>query len=186
MEPEAPRYRGGRLLIASPQLGDSNFFRAVVLMLEHSDEGALGVILNRPTDLAAREVLPDALTESLPLDELIYQGGPVSPEAVIMLGEFAGGGDLQAAFGQVGVIDPDADFDTLAESLITVRVFGGYAGWGAGQLEAELEQEAWIDAHPTAADVFTEAAADLWSAVLDRKGGQYALLARMPEDPSMN
>jgi putative transcriptional regulator len=185
-EPDAPRYRAGRLLVATPQLGDASFFRAVVLMLEHTDEGALGVILNRPTELEVREVLPETLTSALPLDGVVYQGGPVSPEAVIMLGEFSDSDGIPIAFGEVGVIDPDADFDDLAQSLLSVRVFGGYAGWGAGQLESELQQEAWIDANPATSDVFADTAGDLWSAVLERKGGQYALLARMPDDPSMN
>ncbi len=173
-------------MVASPQLGDGSFFRAVILMLEHSEEGALGVILNRPTELAAHEVLPDHLTDDLPLEDVVYQGGPVSPEAVIMLGEFSDTEGVQIAFGDVGVIDPDADFGALADELSSVRVFGGYAGWGAGQLESELQEEAWIDAGPSTADVFTDAPEDLWSMVLERKGGQYALLARMPEDPSLN
>ena len=130
--------------------------------------------------------MPDHLLADLPLDRLIHEGGPVSPEAVIMLGEFRETEGVHLTFGEVGVIDPDADLERLGERLRRVRVFGGYAGWSAGQLESELEQEAWIDAEPVTDDVFGEGADALWGSVLERKGGQYALVARMPEDPSLN
>jgi putative transcriptional regulator len=182
---DAPSSFAGRLLVASPQLADPNFFRAVILMLEHNEEGALGLVLNQPTSLAASDVLPEELTQGLPLDDRVYTGGPVSPDAVIMIGEFPDD-DEQAAFGGVGVIDPQADIEALARRVRHVRVFGGYAGWSPGQLEEELAQDAWIEAPPELADVFTERPSELWSTVLERKGGQYALVARMPVDPSLN
>lgn len=186
-EPDAPHNRAGRLLIASPQLGDENFFRAVVLILEHSDEGALGVVLNQPSDATSREVLPEHLLDDLPLDEVIFRGGPVGPDAVIMLAEFHAPDDAaRIAFSRVGVVDPESDPQTLAGRVNAVRVFGGYSGWGAGQLENEIRDEAWIDAAPLDDDVFTDEPHALWSSVLQRKGGQYALLARMPDDPSVN
>jgi putative transcriptional regulator len=182
-----PRFRAGRLLVAAPGLVDPNFHRTVVLMLEHGEEGALGLVLNRPGDLTVGEALPGALAGAVPEGEVIHVGGPVQPEAVILLGAFL---DPAAAatpvVGDVGIIDPrDAD-DTLPSRVRAARAFGGYAGWGAGQLEGEIAEGAWIDAQPVAEDVFTDDPAGLWRRVLDRRGGRFRLIARMPDDPSLN
>ncbi|MGD9694661.1 MAG: YqgE/AlgH family protein [Thermoleophilia bacterium] len=187
MDDGGPENRRGRLLVASPALEDPNFHRAVVLMLEHSAEGALGLVLNDPTPLLARDALPGALAEAMPEDERIHRGGPVQPEAVIVLAEFDDPERAAAiAFGDVGVVDPDAETEGLDGDVRAVRAFGGYAGWSGGQLESEIAQEAWIDAEPEAGDVFTTEAEGLWSRVLDRKGGPWRILARMPEDPTTN
>ena len=183
---DAPANRRGRLLVASPSLVDDNFRRAVVLMLEHSDEGALGLVLNRPTGLVAAEALPARIADLLSPSELVHEGGPVQPEAVIVLADFIDPSDAPTlTFDSVGIVDPERLASTPGE-IRTARAFGGYAGWAAGQLEREIEQDAWIDAHATAGDVFTDAPDGLWSGVLERKGGTYRLLARMPEDPTLN
>ncbi|MEW6581585.1 MAG: YqgE/AlgH family protein [Actinomycetota bacterium] len=177
----------GRLIVASPALTDPNFTRTVVLMLEHSAEGALGVVLNRPTDLLAREALPEDIARALPDDALIHSGGPVQPEAVILLADFTVPEDSAGiAFGSVGIVDPAADPDGLPQRVRAIRAFGGYAGWAAGQLEDEFDQEAWIEADGAVDDVFTAAPDGLWARVLERKGGAFRLVARMPEDPSLN
>ena len=184
---EAPANRKGRLLVASPSLSDPNFRRAVVLLLEHSDEGALGLVLNRPTPLVAREALPGTLAESMPDDERVYQGGPVQPEAVIVLADFTDTTlAASVAFDMVGIVDPDADASRLGEAVRAIRAYGGYAGWGEGQLEQEIAEEAWIDASPASEDVFGDDPDGLWSRVLERKGGAWRLIARMPENPSVN
>ena len=184
---EAPANRKGRLLVASPSLSDPNFRRAVVLLLEHSDEGALGLVLNRPTPLVAREALPGTLAESMPDDERVYQGGPVQPEAVIVLADFADTTlAASVAFDRVGIVDPDADASRLGEAVRAIRAYGGYAGWGEGQLEQEIAEEAWIDASPASEDVFGDDPDGLWSRVLERKGGAWRLIARRPENPSVN
>ena len=184
---EAPANRKGRLLVASPSLSDPNFRRAVVLLLEHSDEGALGLVLNRPTPLVAREALPGSLADSMPADERVYQGGPVQPEAVIVLADFADTTlAASVAFDMVGIVDPDADASRLGEAVRAIRAYGGYAGWGEGQLEQEIAEEAWIDASPASEDVFGDDPDGLWSRVLERKGGAWRLIARMPENPSVN
>ena len=158
-----------------------------MLVVEHSDEGALGIVLNRPGEIAAREALPDPLGTALAEEELLHQGGPVEPGSVIVLADFADPGLAAGiAFGSVGVVDPDGDLDALAEAVRAVRAFSGYAGWAAGQLESEIAQDAWIDAAATPEDVFTSEPGGLWSAVLERKGGSYRLVARMPEDPALN
>jgi putative transcriptional regulator len=184
---DEPLHRKGRLLVASPSLVDPNFRRAVVLMLEHSEEGAVGLVLNRPTPLVARQALPSRMAGALPEEEHVHEGGPVQPDAVIVLAEFVDPGHAATiAFGSVGVVDPEAEPDVLRDQVRAIRAFGGYAGWGVGQLESEIAQEAWIDAPCRAEDVFTDQPAELWSRVLERKGGTYRLVARMPEDPSVN
>lgn len=186
MSTEGPGNRRGRLLIAAPALVDPNFQRAVVLMLEHSPDGALGLILNRPTPLVSREALPTHLAELMPGGERVFEGGPVQPEAVILLGDFEDTGGLTTiAFGSVGIVDPDAGTGPPGP-LRAIRAFGGYAGWAGGQLEREVEEEAWIDAAPEVEDVFTDDHEGLWSRVMDRKGGSWRLIARMPRDPSLN
>jgi len=182
-----PRFRRGRLLVAAPVLQDPNFHRAVVLMLEHSAEGALGLVLNRPTGIVAREAIPPPLGEALEAGEVIHSGGPVQPEAVIVLGDFSDPGEAASiAFGSVGIVDPRGGGEDLADHVRALRAFGGYAGWAGGQLEAEIAEGAWVDVEGRVEDVFTDAPEGLWSHVLDRKGGAYRLVARMPEDPRLN
>jgi len=182
-----PRFRRGRLLVAAPVLTDPNFHRAVVLMLEHSGDGALGLVLNRPTGIVAREAIPPPLGDALAPGELIHSGGPVQPDAVIVLADFTDPADAASiAFGSVGIVDPRGDQGDVADRVRALRAFGGYAGWGGGQLEAEIAEGAWLDAEGRPEDVFTDAAEGLWSRVLERKGGAYRLVARMPEDPSLN
>ena len=176
----------GQLLVAAPSLDDPNFSRTVVLVAEHNDEGAMGVVLNRESELEVAEAAP-ALGDLVDVGEHVRSGGPVQPTAVVIVAEFED--SAQAAtlvLEQVGFVAADTDFDTLASDVGRVRVFAGLAGWGPGQLEAELDREDWIVEPATADDVFAGDADGLWSAVLERKGGQYALVARMPLDPSLN
>ena len=168
----------GKLLIASPSMPDY-FHRTVILMVEHSEEGAFGLVLNRPSETTVGEASPE-LAELIGNEHLLHVGGPVQPNAVTAIGEHPDPADAtKLIVGPVGMVDLDDP-----PELSRLRVFAGYAGWGAGQLDGELEQEAWIieDAHPD--DPF--GGGDLWADVLARKGGEYALLARMPPDPSVN
>jgi putative transcriptional regulator len=175
----------GKLLIASPALLDPNFVRTVVLITEHSEEAAMGLVLNRPTSIAVRDAVP-ILAELVDAEEPVYEGGPVQPEAVVALAEFDDPNDSAAiAFGRIGFLRADEDPGTIRTVEQHVRVFCGYAGWGAGQLEDELEQEAWIVAPALAADLFP-GSPDLWRASLRRLGGRHAMLALMPDDPSSN
>jgi putative transcriptional regulator len=168
----------GKLLIASPSMPDY-FNRTVILMIEHSEEGAFGLVLNRPSGTTVGEASPE-LAELIGDEHVLHIGGPVQPNAVTAIGEHPEPADaMKLVVGTVGMVDLDSP-----PELSRMRVFAGYAGWGAGQLEGELEQEAWIveDAHPD--DPFGDE--NLWAGVLARKGGEYALLARMPPDPSVN
>ena len=176
----------GRLLLASTTLQDPNFLRTVVLIGMHDEQGALGLVLNRPSAVTVGEAVP-ALEQMMGPGEPVYVGGPVQPGAIVMLAEFvdpASAGIL--VLGRIGLPAPDAPLESLEETTARRRVFAGYAGWGEGQLEAELAQGDWIAHDPKPEDVFSEAAGELWSEVLTRKGGRYALIARMPLDPSVN
>ena len=175
----------GQLLIASPALLDPNFRRTVVLVTEHTDEGAAGLVLNRPSPAEVAELVPQL--EPLVEDgEQVWLGGPVQQDAVLVLGEFVDPDDAAVPlFGSLGFPSLDEP-DDVVPATTRRRVFAGYAGWGAGQLEDELAREDWIVEPALPDDAFTEAPDLLWSDVLRRKGGVYELVARIPEDPSVN
>lgn len=173
----------GRLLVASTSLVDPNFANAVVLVLAHGDEGALGVVLNRPTEVAVADTLEgwDQLASDPPV---IFQGGPVALDSVIGVGRvLAGERDpgIQEVTGRIGVVDLDRD--AASSNLEAVRLFAGHAGWGPGQIEDEIDEGSWfvVDAEPD--DVTTADPGELWRGVLVRQGGVFATF---PEDPSLN
>lgn len=185
----------GRLLVATPRLDDPNFRRSVVLLVEHDPgEGTLGVILNRPTEVPVDRVLaPWAELATGP--PVIFQGGPVALDSALALARVPGGdgepmgwralagtGDV----GRLGLVDLDAPPALLAAEVIQLRVFAGYAGWGAGQLTAEIEEGAWYLVAGEAGDVFAADPERLWHAVLRRQPGDLAFVATFPEDPTLN
>ncbi len=176
----------GQLLVAGPGLVDPNFRRTVVLVGEHGEEGAMGVVLNRPSPATVDQAVP-ALAEIVGVDEIVHVGGPVQPDAVVVLGEF---GEPERAgvlvFGTVGFLPGEIGDTDAVGPLSRARVFAGYAGWGPGQLEGELAEAAWIVEHALPEDVFTQEPDGLWSSVLRRKGGPFAVLAAMPLDPASN
>jgi putative transcriptional regulator len=176
----------GQLLLASPALFDPNFRRTVVLVTEHTEEGAAGLVLNRRSDTAVAEAVP-GLSPLVPDEELVYVGGPVQQEAVLCLAEFEDPDDAAIlVIDHVGFVPGDGDFGLIAGGTRRARVFAGYAGWGPGQLEAELEASSWIVETPGHADLFAEPDSDLWGSILRSKGGVYRVVALMPDDPAMN
>jgi putative transcriptional regulator len=175
----------GQLLVAGPSLLDPNFRRTVVLVGEHTDEGALGVVLNRASEATVEDAVPE-LTTLIDDAELVHLGGPVQPSAIVVVADFADPEQAGALIlGSVGFLPAEVDPDTLGE-LRRARVFAGYAGWGPGQLDEELDEGSWIVAPALADDVFTGDPEELWSDVLRRKGGPFEVLALMPPDPSAN
>jgi putative transcriptional regulator len=175
----------GQLLVASPALLDPNFRRAVVLVVAHDEDGALGLVLNRRTEAEVAEALPE-LAELVEPGAVVSLGGPVQNQAVVVLAEWDDPDEAGAmVFDQVGLMGSETESDRVAAATRRVRVFAGYAGWGGGQLEAELEEPSWIVESADVEDVFAEEG-DLWSAVLRRKGGAFKLVATMPENPSLN
>ena len=169
----------GQLLIASPQLTDY-FRRTVVLIIEHTDEGAMGIVLNRPTEAEVVDVVP-SLAELADEDDVVHDGGPVEPDSVLALGDFVDPTESgKQVSGSLGLLDPDRPEPDVRR----LRVFAGYAGWAPGQLDAEMEQDAWIVTPARPEDAF--APDDLWRAVVQRKGGNFVLMATMPIDPRLN
>ena len=174
----------GQLLIAGPTLLDPNFQRTVVLVVEHSPAGALGLVLNRPSPTTVGEAV-DELSELVDLSEPLFIGGPVQQSALIVLAEFEDAARAAAvAFDDVGVLGGEDHEDP--PDTRRGRAFAGHAGWGPGQLDAELESGDWFLEPAQREDAFCEAPDGLWRSVLMRKGGSYALVARMPSDPSVN
>jgi putative transcriptional regulator len=178
----------GKLLIAEPMLGDPNFDRTVVLMIEHTDDGALGVVLNRPTDLEVGAVLSEwvDLAASPPV---LYMGGPVEQNGVLALGRRRSAEPVPGwtpVLGDVGTIDLHRQPDDLAGGLDGIRFFAGYSGWGGGQLEFELAEGAWLVVDAAAEDVFAPDPDTMWRSVLRRQGGKVSMLADFPAHPSLN
>jgi putative transcriptional regulator len=175
-------------LVASPTLVDPNFDRRVVLMLEHTPEGALGLVLNDPMAVLSVDALPDPLAEAFSSGDLVHCGGPVERSAVIVLADVGGSGERvgTSVFEGISILDPNEEIELVLEAVLRLRAFAGYAGWSAGQLEQEIEEGAWINVPPAPSDVFTLEADHLWTEVLERAGGSYRLVARMPPDPTMN
>jgi len=175
----------GKLLIAAPSLVDPNFRRTVVLIAQHTEDGAMGLVLNRRSDTTVADAVPP-LSRLAGGDAFVWTGGPVEPGGVIVVAEYGEPGDAaEVIFGDVGFMPAEADLLEVADATRRARVYAGYAGWGGGQLEAELEEEAWFVEPAIEDDVFG-ASDDLWSDVLARKGGPYTLLSKMPPDPSLN
>lgn len=191
----------GRLLVATPGLTDPNFARTVVLVLEHGEAGALGVVLNRPSTLAVSDALPD-WADAVDDPATVFAGGPVGDGAVIGLvwgptgpgpaPEEAEAGGSGSGEGPVRLFDGLATVDLSrpperASGWVGARVFGGYAGWAPGQLDGEMDAGGWfaVDAD-IPGDVLTPDAGGLWRSVLRRQRGRLAVFAHFPEDPSAN
>lgn len=176
----------GHLLVAGPDLRDPNFRRTVVLVGEHGEEGAMGIVLNRPSPVTVGDAVPP-LAELVDEGEVVHVGGPVQPQAIVVLGDFV---DVEQAasivVGSVGFLPGEIEGAEDVPDLTRARVYAGYAGWGAGQLESELAESSWIVAPAQPDDVFTSDPDGLWGEVLRRKGGPFAILATMPFDPSVN
>ncbi|HEY2218115.1 MAG TPA: YqgE/AlgH family protein [Gaiellaceae bacterium] len=171
----------GQLLISSPLLHDPNFRRTVVLMTHHDDEGAMGLVLSRPSEIRVAEAVPELA--DLPGDEIVYVGGPVQPEAVVVLVEHESEPELPIV-GNIAFMQADTELDEL--DTVRARVFAGYSGWGPGQLEGELQESSWIVVPAEPDDAFAPDPDELWRTVLHRKGGKFALIATMPYDPKLN
>lgn len=183
-----PSSTTGRLLVAEPELGDPNFERTVVFMLDHNAEGAVGVVLNRPTELAVADVLADW---SAPASEpaVLFVGGPVSENAVLALARHDGEPPLvgwTAVLGTVGTLDLHLEPGSVTGHVAELRLFAGYSGWGPGQLEFELDEGAWFVVDALETDVFSRAPTNLWRGVLRRQPDRLRLLADYPVDVIVN
>jgi len=180
--------RAGKLLVATPALADPNFADTVVLLLDVED-GALGVILNRPSPVTVAEVLgPWSARVAEP--EVLFRGGPVGTDAALAVALLRDPADVPVGFrvvdGRLGLIDLDTPTELLDGSLEGLRIFAGYAGWAAGQLEAEIEEGSWYVVLGETVDVFGDDAARLWRRVMRRQPGRLAWHSTRPADPDLN
>lgn len=175
----------GQLLVAGPALVDPNFRRTVVLIGEHGDEGAMGIVLNRVSGVLVVDAVPPMSPLAGP-EEPVYLGGPVQPQAVVVLADFAHPEAANVLVETVGFLPGEIEDVSDLGQLRRIRVFAGYAGWATGQLEAELEEGSWIVLDARASDVFTETPDRLWAEVLRREGPAHAVLALLPDDPRVN
>lgn len=179
----------GMLLVASPELTDPNFSDAVVLLLDADDDGALGLVLNRPSTVSVADVL-EPWRDLVAEPEVLFRGGPVSPEGALAVGVLRSAEEVPVGFrsvaGRLGLIDLDTPVELVEGSLAGLRVFAGYAGWSAGQLEREIAQGDWDVVPGDDRDVIRPDLTDLWHEVLRRQPGQLAWRATRPTDPEMN
>jgi putative transcriptional regulator len=184
----------GRLLVATPLLGDPNFRRTVILIVEDEpEEGTLGVVLNRPTEVQVGQVL-ESWTELVTGPSVVFKGGPVSPNSALALALAQGDDeplgwrslDGSSLTARIGLVDLEAPPELLAGGITSLRVFAGYAGWGPGQLQAEIEEGAWYVLVGEPTDAFLAEPEQLWPAVLRRQGGEFAIVATYPDDPMLN
>ncbi len=177
----------GMLLVATPPLTDPNFDRTVIYLLEHTDDGAVGVVLNRPLMEDAPGELY-AWTHLMSEPSTLFAGGPVDEEALIALARLEG--PIDGSWSQVtdglGSIDLMLDPDEVAQQVLALRVFRGYSGWGPLQLDAELAEGSWMVLSAELADVFCDDPDHLWRTVLRRQGGRLAWVANAPDDLSSN
>ena len=175
----------GHLLIANASLWDPNFRRTVVLIAHHDDDGAVGVVLNSVSQATVAEAIPE-LGSLVASDDPLFIGGPVQPQAAVVMADFEDPGVAEIlALDSIGFLPPESGPD-VELSIRRARVFAGYSGWGPGQLEAELAEEAWIVEPALPDDVFAPDPSRLWEDVLRRKGHAFDLLRLMPADPSAN
>jgi putative transcriptional regulator len=177
----------GRLLVATPIIDDPNFDRSVILVLAASDEGALGVVVNRASDLELAEALPhwaDAAAEP----RVVFLGGPVGRGAVICLGRArsSAAAGWEPVVGDVGTVDLDLGPVGVAGDVADLRIFSGYAGWSSGQLEGEVDVGAWVVVDAEPGDALSADPGGLWERVLRRQRGRTAWLANFPDDPTLN
>jgi putative transcriptional regulator len=174
----------GKLLVSSPSLVDPNFRKTVVLIAHHDEEGAMGLVLSRPSDVVASDAVP-ALDLLPGAQDPVFVGGPVQPEAFMVLADFDDVSEAAAPImNGLGFMPAEAEPEEL--SIRRMRLFAGYSGWGVGQLEAELAESSWIVVEAEPDDAFANDPDELWRTVLHRKGGPFALMENMPFDPGLN
>lgn len=178
------RWLSGQLLVASPTIGDPSFSRTVVLVVDHDRDGALGIVLNRPTDTAVEAVVPD-ISAMFDADDVIHDGGPVQPESLLTVAEFKDPADSALlVLGRIGMVRGDEA--PRVPVVDRARAYAGYAGWAPDQLDQELANDDWLVLPAQPDDLFRPDSSRLWHLALARLGGPFALLAHAPEDPSVN
>jgi putative transcriptional regulator len=191
LAPAPQRVRAGTLLLANTDLLEPTFRRSVIYIVEHNDGGTLGVVLNRPSETAVYNVLPQwAKLAAKP--KTMFVGGPVKRDSALCLATLRVGTDLGAVTGlrhvqgRIAMVDLDADPDDVAPVVEGLRIYAGYSGWTIGQLEGEIERDDWIVLSALPSDVLVEPRVDLWGRILRRQPMPISMLATHPIDVSRN
>ncbi|HEX6487220.1 MAG TPA: YqgE/AlgH family protein [Nocardioidaceae bacterium] len=191
-EPGEAVLRPGQLLVATPRLVDPNFERTVVLLLDHDESGTLGVVLNRPSPVPVGEIL-EGWQQLAAEPGVLFHGGPVGTDSALAVAAIPAGHDpaedpvgFRRLFDDTGIVDLDTPTELLDDAISRLRIFAGYAGWGDGQLVAEIEEGSWYVVPMESGDVFGASPDGLWSRVLRRQPGELAWVSTRPADPSMN
>jgi len=183
---EGPPPAAGRLLVATPLLGDPHFARTVVYLLEHDGGGTVGVVLNRPSHTPVGQVLPD-WHDAVSGPAVVFGGGPVQPDGALCLGELdPGASGIREVVDGVSTVDLDGDVTVIAPIARRLRVFAGHAGWAPGQLVDELAEGAWWVVPGTPDDLFSEHPGTMWRTVLRRQPAPLNLLSTYPPDVTQN
>lgn len=183
---DGPPPAAGRLLVATPLLGDPHFSRTVVYLLEHDGGGTVGVVLNRPSHTPVGQVLPD-WHDAVSGPAVVFGGGPVQPDGALCLGQLAPGAEgIREVVDGVSTVDLDGDVAVIAPNARRLRVFAGHAGWAPGQLEDELAEGAWWVVFGTPDDLFSEHPKDMWRDVLRRQRSPLNIVSTYPADPTLN
>jgi putative transcriptional regulator len=184
--------RAGQLLVATPRLVDPNFERTVVLLLDHDEDGTLGVVLNRPSPVPVGDILDD-WHELVAEPGVLFHGGPVATDSALAVAAIPSGQDpegdpvgFRRLFEDTGIVDLDTPTVLLEEAIVRMRIFAGYAGWGEGQLAAEIEEGSWYVLPTASGDVFGSDPDSLWARVLRRQPGELAWVSTRPADPGLN
>ncbi len=181
LEPSA-----GRLLIATPLLGDAHFSRTVVYLLEHDEGGTVGVVLNRPSHTPVGQVLPD-WHDAVSGPAVVFGGGPVQPDGALCLGQLtAGSSGIREVVDGVSTVDLDGDVAVIAPNARRLRVFAGHAGWSGGQLDQEIAEGAWWVVRGSPDDLFSAAPESMWRDVLRRQRPPLNLISSFPADVALN
>jgi len=179
----------GVLLVATPALIDPNFADSVVLLLDADDSGALGVVLNRPSSVPVADVL-DGWASLVAAPDVLFHGGPVGLDGALAVARLSDPAEepvgFRATFGPVGLVDLDSPVELVEGGLATMRVFAGYAGWGEGQLDAEVEEGSWYVVASEPGDLFRADVETLRRDVLRRQPGELAWVSTRPFDPTLN
>lgn len=182
--------RAGRLVVATPRLADPNFERTVVLVLDHDESGTLGVVLNRPSPVPVGDILPD-WGDFAATPDVLFHGGPVATDSALAVAAIPPGqtGDpvgFRRLFDDTGIVDLDTPTELLSDVIVRLRVFAGYAGWGDGQLVAEIDEGSWYVVPLEYGDIFAQNPDGLWARVLRRQPGELAWVSTRPADPTLN
>lgn len=191
-DPGGTVLRAGRLLVATPRLVDPNFERSVVLVLDHDESGTLGVVLNRPSPVPVGDIL-EGWNGLVGEPGVLFHGGPVATDSALAVASLPAGRDpaedpvgFRRLFGDTGIVDLDTPTELLAGAVTSMRIFAGYAGWGDGQLVAEIEEGSWYVVPTEPGDVFGATPQGLWARVLRRQPGELAWVSTRPADPTLN